>query len=64
MKNKSKIGDNPWSDQLVGQALDEIFRVLQQIVSDRKRIPELLGFFKQKEWFGSEKNSKKENDED
>ena len=27
MKQKSKIEDNPYSEQLVGQALDEIFRV-------------------------------------
>ena len=64
MKNKSKIEDNPWSEQLVGQALDEIFRVLQQIVSDRKRIPEMLESIKQKEWFVSGKSKKKVNDSD
>ena len=63
MKNKSKIEDNPWSEQLVGQALDEIFRVLQQIVTDRKRIPEMLESFKQKEWFVSGASKKEKNDE-
>ena len=29
MKEKSKIEDNPWSEMLVGQALDEIFNVFQ-----------------------------------
>ena len=29
MKQKSKIEDNPWSEKLIGQALDEVFRVLQ-----------------------------------
>ena len=64
MKNKSKIEDNPWSEQLVGQALDEIFRVLQQIVSDRKRIPKMLEKIKEKEWFVSAKSKKTSSDSD
>ena len=54
MKNKSIVEDNPASEKLVGQALDEIFRSLQQYIIDRKRIPYTLLLLKKEEWFEEE----------
>ena len=53
LKQKSSITDNPWSELLVGQALDEIFRIFQKVIKDKERLPtkRVIQLLKKQSWF-------------